>query len=102
VGVLLLGGVSPVAPVILLARDVAIIGGAVYLLRRGVDLRVDMAGKISSTLTMLATGTAILFDQAWVDLVLWLAVAVALGTFANYIRQATALMRRRGETSTRP
>ncbi len=102
VGVLLLGGVSPVAPVILLVRDVAIVGGAVYLLRRGVDLRVDMAGKISSTLTMIATGTAMLFDQTWVEVVLWAAVAIAVGTFANYIRQAAALMARSGETSTRP
>ena len=90
------------APVILLVRDVAIVGGAVYLLRRGVDLRVDMAGKISSTLTMLATGTAMLFDQSWVELVLWVAVVVALGTFANYIRQAAVMMRRSPETSTRP
>ncbi|MBJ7454874.1 MAG: CDP-diacylglycerol--glycerol-3-phosphate 3-phosphatidyltransferase [Thermoleophilia bacterium] len=102
VGVLLLGGVSPVAPVILLVRDVAIVAGAVYLLRRGVDLRVDMAGKISSTLTMIATGTAMLFDQAWVEVVLWAAVAIAVGTFANYIRQAAAMMARSGETSTRP
>jgi CDP-diacylglycerol--glycerol-3-phosphate 3-phosphatidyltransferase len=102
VGVILLGGVSPVAPAILLIRDVAIVGGAVYLLRRGVDLRVDMAGKISSTLTMLATGTAMLFDQAWVELVLWVAVVVALGTFANYIRQAAVMMRRSPEASTRP
>ena len=102
VGVLLLGGVSPVAPVILLVRDVAIVGGAVYLLRRGVDLRVNMAGKISSTLTMIATGTAMLFDQAWVDVVLWAAVALAVGTFANYVRQAAALMTRPVGASTRP
>ncbi len=102
VGVLLLGGVSPVAPVILIVRDVVIIAGAVFLLRRGVDLRVDMAGKISSTLTMIATGTAMLFDQAWVDLVVWLAVIVALGTFANYVRQAAAMMRAPGDASTRP
>ena len=102
VGVLLLGGVSPVAPVILIARDVAIVAGAVFLLRRGVDLRVDMAGKISSTLTMFATGFAILVDRTWVEALLWAAVAVALGTFANYIRQAAAMMRRPADTSTRP
>ena len=43
-----------------------------------------------------------LFDQAWVDVVLWVAVVLAVGTFANYIRQAAALMTRPGETSTRP
>jgi hypothetical protein len=43
-----------------------------------------------------------LFDQAWVEVVLWAAVAIAVGTFANYIRQAAAMMARSGETSTRP
>jgi CDP-diacylglycerol--glycerol-3-phosphate 3-phosphatidyltransferase len=102
VGVLLLGGVSPVAPVILLVRDIVIVGAAVALFRRGVDLRVDMAGKISSTITMLATGTAILFDDAWVEAVMWVAVVLALATFANYARRAVALLGPGGETSTRP
>ncbi len=102
VGVLVLGGVSPIAPIILLVRDVVIVAAAVHLFRRGVDLRVDMAGKISSTLTMLATGTAILLDYAWVDALMWAAVALALATFANYARRALSAVRPAEETSTRP
>jgi CDP-diacylglycerol--glycerol-3-phosphate 3-phosphatidyltransferase len=102
VGVLLLGAISPAAPAILIARDVTIVGGAVLLLRRGIEMRVDMAGKISSTLTMLATAAALLLDQPWVEPAVWVAVVVALATFANYARQAAATLRRVEETSTRP
>lgn len=102
VGVLLLGAVSPVAPVILIVRDVTIVAGAILLLRRGIDLRVDMAGKISSTLTMLATAAAILLDEPWVEAAVWAAVVLALATFANYARQAVVIRRRREATSTRP
>jgi CDP-diacylglycerol--glycerol-3-phosphate 3-phosphatidyltransferase len=102
VGVLLLGTVSPAAPVILIARDVAIVAGAILLLRRGVEMRVDMAGKISSTLTMLATAAALLFDDPWVEPAVWVAVVVALATFANYAWQAAAVLRRGKDASTRP
>jgi len=102
VGVIMLGSVPIAAPVILIARDVAIIAGAVALLRMGIDMRVDMAGKISSALTMTATGFAIWLDQPWVEVLMWAAVALALATFANYARQAVALLRARAEASTRP
>jgi CDP-diacylglycerol--glycerol-3-phosphate 3-phosphatidyltransferase len=102
VGVLLLGAVSPAAPVILIARDVMIVAAVALLLRKGIEMRVDMAGKISSTLTMVAAGTAILVDEPWVEALLWGAVILALGTFANYARLAAARLRRPDETSTRP
>jgi hypothetical protein len=61
-----------------------------------------MAGKISSALTMTATGFAIWLDQAWVEVLMWAAVVLALGTFANYAREAAALVRARSaEASTR-
>ena len=102
VGVMALGSVPLAAPLILLVRDVVIVACAVALLRTGIDMRVDMAGKISSALTMTATGLAILLDQAWVEVLMWVAVALALGTFANYARQAAALLRaREAGTSTR-
>ncbi len=102
VGVMLLGSVPLAAPLILLVRDIVIVAGAVALLRTGIDMRVDMAGKISSALTMTATGFAIWLDQAWVEVLMWAAVALALGTFANYARQAVALLRARSaEPSTR-
>ena len=103
VGVMLLGSVPLAAPLVLLVRDVVIVAGAVALLRTGIDMRVDMAGKISSALTMTATGFAIWLDQAWVEVLMWGAVALALGTFANYARQAVALLRARAaEPSTTP
>ena len=102
VGVLLLGSISPVAPLILIARDVTIVAGVALLLRRGIEMRVDMAGKISSTLTMLATGTAILLEGPWVEAVVWVAVVVALTTFANYGRMTAATLRAARETSTPP
>lgn len=103
VGVMALGSVPLAAPLILLVRDVVIVAAAASLLRSGIDMRVDMAGKVSSALTMTATGFAILLDQAWVEVLMWAAVALALGTFANYARQAVALLRARAaEASTRP
>jgi CDP-diacylglycerol--glycerol-3-phosphate 3-phosphatidyltransferase len=102
IGVILLDRMSPVAPVILIVRDVAIILAFVLLLRRGIEMRVDMAGKVSSALTMVAAGGAILIDQAWVDALMWVAVALALGTFANYARIAALRLRLVRQTSTRP
>jgi CDP-diacylglycerol---glycerol-3-phosphate 3-phosphatidyltransferase len=103
VGVMILGSVPLAAPLVLLVRDVVIVACAAALLRTGIDLRVDMPGKISSALTMTATGFAILLDQVWVEVLMWVAVALALGTFANYARQAVALLRARAaEPSTMP
>jgi CDP-diacylglycerol--glycerol-3-phosphate 3-phosphatidyltransferase len=101
VGVIALGQVGPAAPVILIVRDVLTIAGFAWLLGRGVEMRVDMAGKVSSALTMVAAGCAILFEGAWVSGLLWLAVALALATLANYLRIA-ALALRSGDASTRP
>lgn len=103
VGVMLLGSVPLAAPLILLVRDGVIVAGAVALLRAGIDMRVDMAGKVSSALTMTATGLAIWLDQAWVEVLMWAAAALALGTFANYARQAAGLLRARAaDASTLP
>lgn len=101
VGVIALGQVAPAAPVILIVRDVLTIAGFAWLLRRGIEMRVDMAGKISSALTMVATGGAILFEGAWVSALMWLAVAVALVTLAKYVRIAALALRAR-HASTRP
>lgn len=101
IGVIALGQVSPAAPVILIARDVLTIVGFAWLLRRGVEMRVDMAGKVSSALTMVAAGAAMLFEGAWVSALMWVAVALALVTLANYLRIAAGALRGRN-ASTRP
>jgi CDP-diacylglycerol--glycerol-3-phosphate 3-phosphatidyltransferase len=100
VGVILLDRMNPAAPVILIARDVLIVAAFAALLSRGIEMRVDMAGKVSSALTMVAAGAAILLDQVWVDVLMWVAVALAVGTFLNYARIAVA--RLTAETSTPP
>ena len=61
-----------------------------------------MAGKVSSALTMVATGGAILLDQAWVNVLFWVAVALAVATLLNYSREAATALRARGAASTRP
>jgi CDP-diacylglycerol--glycerol-3-phosphate 3-phosphatidyltransferase len=100
VGVMLLDRMNPAAPVILIARDVLIVAAFAALLSRGIEMRVDMAGKVSSALTMVGAGAAILLDQVWVDVLMWVAVALAVGTFLNYARIAVA--RLTAETSTPP
>ncbi len=100
VGVILLDRMNPLAPALLIARDVLIIAAFAALLSRGVEMRVDMAGKVSSALTMVAAGAALLLDQAWVDVLMLIAVALALGSFANYAR--IAVLRLRGEPRPRP
>ena len=71
---------------ILIVRDVLTVAGFAWLLGRGIEMRVDMAGKVSSALTMVAAGAAMLFEGAWVSALMWLAVALALVTLANYVQ----------------
>lgn len=71
-------------PVIILVRDAVAIVAFVVLARKGVTLRVDMAGKISSTVAMFAVGFGLLLDQAWVDWFFWFAAVLSVATFLNY------------------
>lgn len=102
VGVILLDRLNPAGPAILIARDVLIVAAFAWLLRRGIEMRVDMAGKVSSALAMAATGGALLLDQAWVDVLFWAAVALAVATLLNYSREAGQALRAAGRASTRP
>jgi phosphatidylglycerophosphate synthase len=83
-------------------REVFIVAAYAWLLGRGIEMRVDMAGKVSSALTMVATGGAILLDQAWVDALFWASVALAIATLLNYSREAAIALRARRVASTRP
>jgi CDP-diacylglycerol--glycerol-3-phosphate 3-phosphatidyltransferase len=102
VGVILLDRLSPAGPAILMAREVGAVAAYAWLLRRGIEMRVDLAGKISSALTMVATGGVILLDQAWVDVLFWVAVAVAVATLLNYSREAATALRAGRTASTPP
>lgn len=101
VGVALLDRVNPAGPAILFAREVLIILGFGWLLRRGIEMRVDLAGKISSALAMFGIGGVMLLDTAWVEILFWTAVAASVLTFAHYTRIAVIALRRR-RASTRP
>lgn len=102
VGVILLERIHPVAPALLIARDVVVVAAFGCLLRRGVEMRVDMAGKTSSALTMAATGGALFLDALWVDVLVWAAVALALTTLLNYSRVALVALRSTPRASTTP
>ncbi len=102
VGIILLDRLHPVGPAILMFREVFVVAAYAGLMRRGIEMRVDMAGKWSSGLTMVATGGAILLDQAWVDVLFWAAVALAIATLLNYSRHAAIALRTGGAASTRP
>ena len=102
VGLLLLDRIAAWGPAVLIARELIVIGGFAALLRHGIEMRVDLAGKVSSALTMVGAGGAIWLDEAWVDGIFWAAVAVALATLVNYSRVAAARLRARDFPSTRP
>jgi len=91
VGLIVLGRLPWPGPALVLARDVASIVAFVWFARRGVALRVDGPGKVSSALVMIATALALLLDATWVDVVFWVAVAGSLATFANYARTVARL-----------
>jgi CDP-diacylglycerol--glycerol-3-phosphate 3-phosphatidyltransferase len=102
VGIILLDRLNPAGPAILMFREVFIVAAYAWLLGRGIEMRVDMAGKVSSALTMVATGGAILLDQAWVDALFWASVALAIATLLNYSREAAIALAARRAASTRP
>ena len=74
VGIILLDRLNPAGPAILMVREVVRSWRPTPgCCARGIEMRVDMAGKVSSALTMVATGGAILLDEAWVDVLFWVA-----------------------------
>jgi CDP-diacylglycerol--glycerol-3-phosphate 3-phosphatidyltransferase len=101
IGLIVLDRFHPAGPAILIARDVLIMAAFGWLLKQGVEMRVDFWGKLSSALAMVGTGGAMLLDQLWVDVIFWAAVVLSVATFANYARIAVGLLRAR-PTSTRP
>lgn len=98
VGLLLLDRIHPAGPAALLARDALVVGGYAWLAARGTPMRVDLAGKVASGAAMGATALALLLDALVVDVLFWIAVALALLTLANYVRTA---LRMRPSASTR-
>jgi CDP-diacylglycerol--glycerol-3-phosphate 3-phosphatidyltransferase len=91
VGLIALDRVHWVGPALILARDAISIAAFVVFARRGVQLTVDMPGKVASSLAMIATALALLTASAWADALFWAAVAASVLTFANYARTARRL-----------
>lgn len=98
VGLLMLQRLPWPAPAFILARDVLAVGAFVWLARRGIEMRVDWWGKVSSTLAMVGTGMCLLSTWRGGDVVFWLAVAVSIATLANYGRTAAQRLRVSGST----
>jgi CDP-diacylglycerol--glycerol-3-phosphate 3-phosphatidyltransferase len=96
IGLIAIGRMGPVGPVIILIRDAVLIGGVVVMLNSGIDLRVDLFGKISSFLVMTAVGLALLSAARWIDVLFWIAVVLSLASFVHYVRIAIVKLRGRG------
>ncbi|MFN8110586.1 MAG: CDP-alcohol phosphatidyltransferase family protein [Thermoleophilia bacterium] len=96
IGLITLHRMHPAGPVIVLARDALTVGAVVLLRNSGLDVRVDLLGKVSSATVMLGTGLALLSDARWIDVVFWLGVALSVAALANYVR--TVIRVRAGST----
>lgn len=98
VGLVALDRYSWPGPTIILVRDVIAMIAFVVLARRGVALRVDVPGKISSGMAMFAVGLALLIDHRSIDVYFWIAVAASIATFVNYALRTAHAMRSSGST----
>ena len=96
IGLIAIGRFGPVGPLIILVRDFALIVGVVAMRNSGIDLRVDMFGKISSFLAMAAVGLALLSTAAWIDVLFWIAVVLSVASFVHYLWMAIGALRGRG------
>lgn len=93
VGLILLDRMHPAGPLIVLARDAATIAAVVAFRRSGLDLRVDMLGKTSSSLVMAAIALALLSTATWIDVMFWAGVVLSIVAFGNYARIAARQLR---------
>ncbi len=93
VALLSLGRFPAWGPILLLARDGLAVGGFALMSRRGMDPRVDLPGKISSALVMVAVPTSMGYRVHWVDVLFWVAVAGSIVSFANYSAHVPAKRR---------
>jgi CDP-diacylglycerol--glycerol-3-phosphate 3-phosphatidyltransferase len=88
VGLIVLDRLPWPGPALILVRDALGVGAFVWFARRGVVLHVDLPGKVSSALVMIAVTLALAVDAAWVDVLFWVAVAGSVLTLLNYARTA--------------
>lgn len=86
VGLIALGRLHPAGPLLVLARDLVAVAGAIALRGRGLDLRVDTLGKTSSALVMAGIALTMVSEAPWTDAVFWTGVALSMAAFVNYAR----------------
>lgn len=98
IGLIVLDRLAWIGPVVMLVRDVVAVAAFVWLARRGVEMRVDWWGKLSSTLAMVGTAMCLLSEWVGGDIVFWIAVGLSVATFANYARTATQQLRASAST----
>ena len=72
-------------PTIILLRDAILAIGFVTMLRLGWDVKVDLLGKWSSSLVMVAVALALFSDQPWIDATLAAAALLSVVTLGNYL-----------------
>ncbi len=99
IGLIAIGRLGPAGPLIILVRDLALMLGVVAMRNSGLDLRVDVFGKVSSFLVMAAIGLALLSTARWIDVVFWIAVVLSVASFIHYVRTAVVALRGRGISS---
>lgn len=99
IGLVLLDRVHWAAPALLIGRDLLLIVGFLAMARRGILMRVDTAGKMSSALTMFGAGACLYVTWKWADGMLWLAVVFALATFVQYLAEAAQALRSQARVS---
>ena len=98
VGVLAMGRFAWPGPLVILVRDGFTIAGFIWLARRGVVMRIDFAGKVSSGLNMGVVAVGMAFAADYINWVFLAAVILSLLTFANYVRIAVMRLRSPGLT----
>jgi CDP-diacylglycerol--glycerol-3-phosphate 3-phosphatidyltransferase len=75
---------------VILLRDVILVGGYRLLLPRGVELSVTMLGKLATWILYLAVGilTVVGHDTAWPLWLFWVGLGLALLAAAQYVLAA--------------
>jgi CDP-diacylglycerol--glycerol-3-phosphate 3-phosphatidyltransferase len=92
IGLIAMGRQGWPGPTTILVRDIVLMISFLLLAKRGVEARVDWAGKTASTVTMVGAGMCLLNEWPGGDIVFLIAVILSLVTFANYaIRGVRAL-----------
>ena len=93
IGVLVLGRFWWPGPLIILVRDALTIVGFVWLARRGVVMKIDFMGKVSSGLNMGVVAVGMAFAADYINWVFLAAVILSVLTFVNYVRIAVVRLR---------